>query len=79
MADEIDYITVNIIFDKLMPLIKAHGNDPSRVQHFAFNLLLIAAAMSDEVGISQEEFRALSASAFEVGRNPLTHVSPKKN
>ncbi len=72
---KIDYQTINAIFDTIAPLIRAHGQDKTSVELFTFYLLVIAAAMAEEVDIDCNKFSTLAVNAFETGKNSLSKLN----
>lgn len=70
MIEKIDFQTVNIIYDALAPLIKTHGQSKLAISQFAFYLLIISAAIADQLGIPVDQFQALAVNAFAAGKLP---------
>lgn len=79
MSDSVDYKVINATYDAISPIIKANGKDKNAITRYVYYLLIIAAAIADQLGVSADQFKALSASAFDAGRQPLTSSNLKTN
>ena len=79
MADQPDFKVINACFDAIAPLIRANGSDAKNVERFTYYLLIISAAMADEIGMDINEFRALATSAWEDGKQPCSVGATYKN
>ena len=75
MKREIDFTVINAIYDVIAPLIKAHGQDKPAITKFVLYLLIIAAALADQCGVTAEHFRALAVNAFSIGRKSTSKDS----
>lgn len=68
MPDKIDFTIINATYDAIAPLIKANGQDKKSVSRFVYYLLIVAAAIADQVDIEAAHFKALAVSAFNIGK-----------
>ena len=73
MEKKPDYTVINACFDAISPIIKANGTTKENVEQFTYYLMLIAAAMGDEVGMDMNQFRTLALMAWQEGKRKDTN------
>ncbi|HLG28275.1 MAG TPA: hypothetical protein VI423_10860 [Paenisporosarcina sp.] len=79
MTNKVDFQVINATYDAISPIIKANGQTKEDVGRFVYYLLVISAAIADQLGITAEHFRALAVSAFETGKNPVINKTNPSN
>lgn len=62
-----DFKVINVCFDAIAPIIRAHGANKENVETFVYYLLIISAAMADEINMDVEQFKSLAMEAWASG------------